>query len=88
MLTEWVKHLRSDKEKEDFGKYVLGSKALLNRFKDILQDKEDALDRSEASLEAYEKPNWDYRQAHKNGYRSCLRSIKTLVTLDQKENNG
>ena len=83
MLTEWTRHLKHPKDKEEFEKYVLGSRALLNRLKDILKEKETALDRSEASLEAYDKPNWRERQAHKNGYRSCLYNIRTLIDLER-----
>lgn len=85
MISEWTKHLKNEKDKEDFSKYVLGSKALLNRLREILEDKEHSLDYSETALETYDNNNWSYRQAHKNGYRSCIRSIKKLIDLN-KEN--
>ncbi len=84
MWVEWAKHLRSAKEKEDFEHYVLGSKALLNRLKDIVEEKEKALDRSELSIETYSIPSWDYRQAHKNGNRESLQWLKQLVDLDRQ----
>ena len=84
MWVEWAKHLKTAKEKEDFEKYVLGSRALMTRLKEILDEKEKSLDRSEASLEAYSLPNWDYRQAHKNGIRDALQWLKQLVDLDRQ----
>jgi hypothetical protein len=59
---------------------------LLNKLKESLQQKQDSLDYSECNIESYEKNNWPYRQAHKNGYRSCIRHLlKLLDTLDPKE---
>lgn len=84
MWIEWTKHLKSPKEKEDFERYVLGSKSLLNRLKDIVEEKEKALDRSELSIETYSIPSWDYRQAHKNGNRESLQWLKQLVDLDRQ----
>lgn len=84
MWVEWTKHLHSAKEKQDFETYVLGSKALLNRLKDIMEEKERALDRSETSIETYSIPNWEYRQAHKNGNRESLQWLKQLVDLDKQ----
>jgi predicted FMN-binding regulatory protein PaiB len=34
----------------------------------------------------YALPNWDYRQAHYNGYVDCLKHIQFLINLDHKDN--
>lgn len=85
MLSIWSRHLKDEKLKEYFEKSVYGSKAILDRQKAILQEYEDALDRSETSPTIYDRPNWDVRQAHKNGYRECLQKLKTLIDLDTQE---
>ena len=84
MYTMWTKHLEDLEEKEKFEKYVLGSKRLLNRLKDILQEQEDALSLGEMSPKNYDSPSWAYKQAHSNGYRQCLNVLKKLVDLDQQ----
>ena len=84
MYTVWTKHLEDIEEKQKFEKYVLGSKRLLNRLKDILQEQEDALDIGEISPKNYDSPSWAYKQAHSNGYRQCLNVLKKLVDLDQQ----
>ena len=85
MFTDWSKHLSNDKDKLDFERYVYNSKRLLERIKEILTEKGEALERSEVNIKTYETPNWQYRQAHKNGYRECLNTIKTLVDMDQQK---
>ena len=87
MLSKWSEHLKLPKDREDFNKYVLGSKALLNRLSEILEEKEQSLDYSETALETYDHNNWPYRQAHKNGYRSAIRSIKHLIDPDHFKEN-
>jgi len=84
MYLDWVKHLTDVKEQARFQNIVLGSKPVLDRLGDILKEYEKSLDRSETDLSAYETPNWDYKQAHKNGYRACLTKIKDLINLDQR----
>jgi hypothetical protein len=84
MYTIWTKHIEDPNEKIEFEKTVFGSKRVLNRLKDLLKEQEDALNIAEVSPKNYEIPNWDYRQAHNNGYRQCLNVLKKLVDLDQQ----
>lgn len=86
MLTVWTKNLRTQQEKDNFNNTLLGSRPVLERLYELLNEKEVDLDRSERSLKAYDNPNWAYQQAHKNGCASMLSSIKELINLDhQKE---
>lgn len=84
-MNHWTKHLKDPEEIARFERTLWNSKPILDRLKQLVSEKEQSLDRSEASLEAYEKPNWAFIQAHKNGYRSCQEQIKALLTLDPKE---
>jgi hypothetical protein len=85
MITKWYSNIKNEEERERFVRSVLGSKMALNRLLEILDDEEKKLDRSETDISTYEQPNWAARQAHKNGYRSCLSMLKKLIDLDQKE---
>jgi len=85
MYVAWTKHLQDTKEKEDFKRTVYGSKTVLERLTSILNEMETDLNTVEISPKTYEVPNWDYRQAHNNGYRQCLNILKKLINLDQQK---
>ena len=85
MLSVWTKHLKTEKERQEFGDYLRKSRLIFERIAAIVKEEEDKLDSSELSPKAYDSANWDYLQAHKNGYRQCLRLIKKLINLDQRE---
>lgn len=88
MYTVWTKHIVGDtEEKTRFETSLRNSKWVLDRQTEILNEMEASLDRSETNPKTYEIPNWEYRQAHNNGYRQCLQLIKKLINLDQKEIN-
>lgn len=84
MISAWTKHLIDDKDKILFENQLLGSKTILDRLKDLLKEQLDALDRSEMDPSVYDTPNWENRQAHKNGFRSCIQRINKLLDI-QKE---
>lgn len=84
MISAWTKHLSKTEDKEQFQKEVLGSKTVLKRLSTIMKEMELDQDAIESNPDLYDKPNWDYRQAHLNGYRQCLRKINKLINLDQE----
>lgn len=83
MISAWTNHLETEEEKQKFREYVKSSKLLLNRLKDILQEQEASFDSIESSPKQFESPNWAYKQAYRNGQRSAVRSIITLIDLDR-----
>lgn len=85
MYTRWTQHLTTDEEKESFKKEIYSAKRVLERLRDILNEDEEMLDRSEMDQRTYDMPNWDYRQAHKNGNRQAMRALRLLVDLDQQK---
>jgi hypothetical protein len=87
MISAWHKHLKTDVEKEQFKNSVLGSKVVLRRLKEIIKEMADDQDRIERNTDMYTLPNWDYRQAHLNGFKDCLNKINKIVDLDQEEND-
>lgn len=82
MYVEWTKHLSDPEDKANFERQVHSSKQVLDRLKDIVKEKEEALDRSETNIRTYDLPNWDHRQSHKNGNRESLAFLHKLVDLD------
>jgi hypothetical protein len=87
MITKWFSNLASEDEKDNFVGAVVGSKPVLDRLLDILKEEEDRLDRSEMDPRVYDLANWEYRQAHKNGFRSCLNLVYKIINIDPKEQN-
>lgn len=85
MWHQWTKHLSDPVEKAKFVSEVQSCRFIFRRLIEILDDKEKEINNSETSFTDYQSPSWAYVQAHKNGYRSCLRHIKTLVDLDQQK---
>ena len=85
MKSAWTKHLSTEEEKERFRGAVLGSKVTLNRLTDILTEMEQDLLSSELSKNNYDTPNWAPKQAHVNGQKAMIRTIKFLINLDQED---
>ena len=84
----WTAHLSDPKDIEHFQRLLNNSSTVFDRLKDILNTKDEAMDNVETSLGAYDNPNWPYRQAHINGYRSCLKRLDKILTLDPKEDKN
>lgn len=85
MIPLWYNHLKNKDEQDKFKKYIYGSKTLLERQAQIIEDWENELDQSETDKDQYNSPSWAALQADRNGYRRALRRFKKLTTLDQKE---
>lgn len=81
----WTKNLKTPEEKERFENSLKGSRLVLERLAQMLDEEEADIDRSEMNLDTYSTPNWAEKQAHKNGQRSMLRKIKNLISLDQQK---
>lgn len=85
MISAWTKNLQTVEEVDRFTSSVIGSKVVLDRLKEILLEMQTDADTMERNAKIYEIPNWDYRQAHFNGFRDCLNKIKLIITLDPKD---
>ncbi len=83
-ISAWTKHLKTEEEKEQFQRQLIGAKPVLNRLAALLKEKEADLDRSDKSLASYDNPNWSYRQAHKNGYSSSVSNTLNLIDLERE----
>lgn len=85
MFSKWTQHLRSDTDKEEFRQAIKGSKPILDRIIQILDERETAIDTYTCDVKTFDSPSWPYLQAALVGKKSELREIKKLLTLDQKE---
>lgn len=85
MYTRWTSHLNTEEEKERFKKDIYSAKPVLERLTEIINEDESLLDRSEIDQRIYDVPNWDFRQAHKNGNRQYMHAIRLLTDLDQQK---
>lgn len=85
MYSKWTSHLATEQAKEEFRRDILRAKDVLDRQKQILNEEEAYLDRSEMNIKQFDQPNWEYRQAFKNGYRAALEIQKRLIDLDKQD---
>lgn len=86
MISAWTDHLQTPEDKKQFEDGLKAS-PFVKRLQELMQRDLDGLSRKERSSKVYENPNWANRQAHANGYMSCLQEYLTLFNFDQKEKN-
>lgn len=85
MISAWTKHVKDPAEREQLEKSLRHSKWVLDQLKVLLDNIEVDVERQEISPRSYDSPNWEFRQAHSNGFRQCLHLVKKLINLDQQE---
>lgn len=83
MITAWTKNLSSDDDVVRFQNQFKGSKAVLERLQQLMDEEKTALESAEMSSKIYDSPNWDYKQAHTNGFKAALKMVSTLIKPDQ-----
>lgn len=88
MITAWTKHLKTDEDKDRFNKSLKSARHVLGRLQELLDEEKAGLEAAEISPKIYETPNWDYKQAHTNGFKAALKMVSKLITLDQENKHG
>jgi hypothetical protein len=83
MYSAWTKNLKDPEEVIRFQNTVQSAKPVLDRLTELIEEEENALDRSETDIRVFDLPNWAERQAFKNGCRSYMNTVKKLINLDQ-----
>ena len=81
MHTQWTSHLKDPLEKEQFESSYHGSKTILDRLVQLLDDKLSAIEIHSEGMKKYQSPNWAHETAHKNGMASAYKAVKELVTI-------
>lgn len=84
MITAWTRNLKDQDEVEKFQQAVKNS-VVLDRLHELLDEMKKEQERDEVSISNYYTPGWDYQQAHRNGYVSCLMQIMKLTNPDQRK---
>jgi hypothetical protein len=78
MKTTWYKGL-NEKEKEEIISSFNASGRLRARMQVILQEKIEEMYAKRRSENAYENPNWAYKQADASGYERAIAEIMSLM---------
>lgn len=78
MIIDWTSHLKDPEEKAKFQSRIKSEEGL-KRLSTIVDSWEKQLDRTETSIQVYDTPNWNARQAHKNGNREIINNIQLLI---------
>lgn len=84
---QWLRHLAdaNDDTKKNFEGAIRNSTTLIIRFKEILQEELDSIERQDTSDKQFEDPNWSHKRAYWDGQRSKIRAHLNLFTFDQEK---
>lgn len=85
MYSAWTKHIKDEKDKENFRNRVLSAKEVLRRLDQIIEEQEQDLTDSSSSIKSFDNPNWALKQAYIQGYNARGKSIRNFIDLDHKE---
>lgn len=77
----WTKHIKDPEKKEAFEASIRASTTALSRLKEILEEEETNLNIVETSINDFDVPNWEARQAFRNGMRLQIRRTKELLNF-------
>lgn len=81
-LTLWTANIaNSPKDKEDFNQSLKLSTKVLDRLRDIVEEKKASIEYSEHSSSSYKEPSWACYQAHLNGKRAAYTEILQLLNI-------
>lgn len=80
---EWVRHLKTEKEKKEFIELLLSSRQVLGRLLELIREKQSTIERSEIDPNNYDS-GYAFYQAHMNGKRSGLTEIERLIEFIDK----
>lgn len=80
MKSVWFRPEHKDQKKQDFETTLRNSRVLIDRFLEILEQREDALERVEYSFDTYDA-GYPYKQAFLSGARKELKEIKDLFSF-------
>ena len=75
----WSKHLKDQEAKENFNKSVHGSKQVLDRLKNVIDEWIQALESEQLD---FTTPSWAYKQAALISEKRTLEKIKRFITIE------
>ena len=83
MITAWTKHCKTPEEKEQYINSLKRAKWVFDDIIKLVDSNLASQEAQEISPKSYDSPNWQFRQAHANGYKQALNDFKNLLTIDQ-----
>lgn len=84
MNLAWTRNLSDQTEIDRFTQSLQNS-IVLDRLYDLLSEMKTEQERTEQGTDQYDNPNWEYRQADRNGYLRALNQIIKLTDPDQRK---
>ena len=78
---EWLKDLKTDKEREEFKQYVLSSQKVLDKLREIVYNM--SINEEKVKTIDYDSPSWSHKQAHLNGKQEVYRTLLDLLTFKE-----
>jgi hypothetical protein len=82
LSTEWTRHIRDAKQKEQAVKSIKGSAFALSLLQRLIQKAETDVDLQMSSVKDFDNPNWPnataYRLGKKAGFQEVLRHLSFL----------
>lgn len=88
MWIKWTSNLQTEDEINSFRNQVYAAKPVLERVRQLLDEKEAAIDRSEINPSTYENPSWSHMQAYKNGIRAACSDLRLLLTIEDERSSS
>lgn len=86
MYTVWTSHLDTKEEKELFKNQVYSAREVLTRLSELINKEKQGVEIAELNIKIYDSPNWDYKVAHGNGFKSAINFVDKLITnLDHRD---
>lgn len=85
MYSLWTKNIKDQEEKVSFEGSILGSRKVLNRLKDLIDEEKKGVDFVEMDHKSFDTPNWTHKTAYFFGYAAALMWIRRLIDLDQQK---
>lgn len=82
LKTKWLKHCKTEKDKEALRLQLVAAKPVLELLVKILEEDADAVDRYLIKHDNYDLPSWSEYIADKLGEKRTYNKIIDLVTLE------
>lgn len=81
---QWTANIANDtKAKDAFTELLLNSSKILERLKEIVEEKEASITKWETTISSYKEEGWPFVQSHMNGRRAELLELKKLLNIGQ-----
>lgn len=81
MHIDWLKHLKSEDDRKKFVNSLMGSRDILDRLTDLVEEREATIHRSSIDRTTFDNPNWAYTEAYRLGQLAAYSNIKNLTNL-------